>query len=69
MMVMVLEHGDRKVKHESYRDMIDMEMSTFEIAPMAVTIGGGVINKDCVITWWTRGMFIEVGVLGILIQS
>ena len=31
-------------------DMIDMEMSTFEIAPMAVMIGGGVIDGDCVIT-------------------
>ena len=31
--------------------MIDMEMSTLEIALMAVMIGGGVINRDCVITF------------------
>ena len=31
-------------------DMIYMEMSTFDITLMAVTIGGGVINRDCVIT-------------------
>ena len=43
--------GDRKVKHESYGYMIDMEMSTFEITLMAVTIGGCVINRDCVITF------------------
>ena len=53
-MAMVLEHGDRKVKHESYRDMIDMEMSTFGITLMAVTIGGGVINRDCVITFMNK---------------
>ena len=35
-------------------DMIDMEMSTFEITLMAVTIGGGVINRDCVITFMNK---------------
>ena len=34
--------------------MIDMEMSTFEITLMAVTIGGGVINGDCVITFMNK---------------
>ena len=35
-------------------DMIDMEMSTFESTLMAVTIGGGVINRDCVITFMNK---------------
>ena len=35
-------------------DMIDMEMSTFEITLMTVTIGGGVINRDCVITFMNK---------------
>ena len=35
-------------------DMIDMEMSTFEITLMAVTIGGGVINRYCVITFMNK---------------
>ena len=35
-------------------DVIDMEMSTFEITLMAVTIGGGVINRDCVITFMNK---------------
>ena len=34
--------------------MIDMEMSTFEIALMAMTIGGGVINRDYVITFMNK---------------
>ena len=34
MMVMVLEHGDRKVKQSHMDDVIDMEMSTFEIIGM-----------------------------------
>ena len=32
---MASEHGDRKVKHESYGDVIDMEMSTFETIGMS----------------------------------
>ena len=40
-------------------DMIDMEMSTFEITLMAVTIGGGVINRDCVITKIVEGCNFE----------
>ena len=35
-------------------DMIDTEMSTFKIAPMAVTIGGGVIDGDCVIIFMNK---------------
>ena len=31
---MAPEHGDRKVMHESHGDVIDMEMSTFEIIGM-----------------------------------
>ena len=31
-----------------------MEMSTFKITLMDVTIGGGVINRDCVITFTNK---------------
>ena len=48
-------------------DMIDMEISTFEITLMAVTIGGGVINRDCVITFMNKRDVYLSGSSGVLI--
>ena len=53
---MASEHNDQKVKHESHDVVIDMAMSTFQAMPRAVTIGGGVMNWDRVITRTTLGM-------------
>jgi hypothetical protein len=44
------EHGDQKVKHGSQSCAIDIVLSTFDIASPAVTIKGGVVEKDRVIT-------------------
>ena len=42
-------------------DVIDMSMSTFEAMPMAVTIGGGIVDWDRVIT---KTYFRDVGFSG-----
>ena len=39
---MASEHKSRKAKHESYGDMINMEMFTSEATPSHVMIGFGV---------------------------
>ena len=46
-----------------------MEMSTFEITLMAVTIGGGVINRDCVITFMNKRDVYLSGSFGVLIYA
>ena len=56
---MASRHGYRKVKQSHMDDVIDTEMSTFEITLMAVTIGGGVINRDRVITKIVEGCNFE----------
>ena len=64
MMVMVLEHGDRKVKHESYVfDMMTIWMLAFEAIPTHVMIGLGVVDLVHVITKKTRGMSFLSGSL------
>ena len=42
-------------------DVIDITMSTFEAMSSAVTIGGGIVNWDRVITKTTLGMLVLVG--------
>ena len=45
--------GTREIERLStsrMNDVIDIEMSTFEAISLAVTIGGGVVNWDRVIT-------------------
>ena len=41
--------------------VIDMRLSTFEAIPMAVTIGGGVVDKGRVITKTYWEIFVLVG--------
>jgi hypothetical protein len=39
-------------------DVIETSFSTFETMPMAVTIGGGIVNRDHVITKTFLGMIV-----------
>ena len=57
--------GTRVIERSSMShmdDVIDMSMSTFATMPMAVTIGGGIVNEDHVITKIFQGMMVLVGV-------
>ena len=57
--------GTRVIERSSMShmdDVIDMSMSTFATMPMAVMIGGGMVNEDHVITKIFQGMMILVGV-------
>ena len=57
--------GTRVIERSSMShmdDVIDMSMSTFATMPMAVTIEGGIVNEDHVITKIFQGMMILVGV-------
>ena len=57
--------GTRLIERSSMShmdDVIDMAMSTFATMPMAVMIGGGMVNEDHVITKIFQGMMILVGV-------
>jgi hypothetical protein len=47
---MASEHGDRKVKHGLQGCAIDIFCLPFDIASPAVTIRGGILEKDRVIT-------------------
>ena len=57
--------GTREIERSSMShmdDVIDMSMSTFATIPMAVTIGGGIVNKVHAITKIFQGMMVLVGV-------
>ena len=57
--------GTREIERSSMshmNDVIDTALSTFEAISPAVTIGGGVVNWDRVITRTILGMLFLVGV-------
>ena len=51
----------KRLSMSHMNDVIDISMSTFEAMPSAVTIGGGIVNWDHVITKTILGMLVLVG--------